>query len=103
MSVEVKLEPFLKCRIVELEFSKYPHRDFLVSFDAAVERPEAGHLYGIKRMNAYVEPTAILGKNLLYVHVVVMHSKEALIRISYSPEGYDTRELWVPREQIEWH
>ena len=105
--MSVMLEPFLKCRVVELEFSKYPHRPFRVAFNALIddEKFEFGGLRNrkTKKVVIYIEKSDPLGDSLCRVQIQTMNHDKALVRFHYTPENQEERTLWVPREQTEWH
>lgn len=97
----MELDPFLKCVVLDLPDFKYPYRPFQVSLlNTWMPHPDRSRE---KYATLCVDFRHLLGKNLLNVQIVTMRPQYALVRLPYCPEGYEKREFWVPREQIEWH
>jgi len=99
-----KLEPFLKCKsIIKSESPKEPQMPFRIVLEVLLEKSPFDDNRAKREILVYMDDSCVLGENLCKVHIETMHSKKALIRLTYKPEFEKDWIFWVPREQIEWH
>lgn len=99
--MKVKLEPFLRCCVIESEFVENFRKRFRIMFEV----PIVGNSFSLvqKQITLFTNKTNVLGDSLCKVRVVAMNSKRVLVRLPDCPNGYKNNKLWVQREQIEWH